>query len=345
MPPIEPHHAPDAVDEAGRILKDSTAPEDRRAAALAIVDNWRASHHYPLNAVTVALQKKVLRIAAESDSPVRRLKRLPSIRGKLDRIERLRLSEYQDIGGCRAVLPSLAHVHELVGQYQVGDHVYELERIDDRIKRPKLDGYRCVHLIFRYQSERENGRKWAGLRVEMQLRTQLQHDWATAIETVDSMTNQGLKAGKGRPEWKRFFLLVSGAMAADEGTTAPAGIPTDLAQVREEIAALDREFGLIQALDSYRKAATQVEGAAVGRYYVLELDPETNIVQELRFRSFDAANDYLASREMAQLFGREGGRIDRVLTSGKNISQLRHYYPNYYHDVERFVGRVKEFLG
>jgi hypothetical protein len=34
-----------------------------------------------------------------------------------------------------------------------------------------------------------------------------------------------------------------------------------------------------------------------------------------------------------------------VLTSGKNISQLRHYYPNYYHDVERFVGRVKEFLG
>jgi hypothetical protein len=112
MPPIEPHHAPDAVDEAGRILKDSTAPEDRRAAALAIVDNWRASHHYPLNAVTVALQKKVLLIAAESDSPVRRLKRLPSIRGKLDRIERLRLSEYQDIGGCRAVLPSLAHVHE-----------------------------------------------------------------------------------------------------------------------------------------------------------------------------------------------------------------------------------------
>lgn len=345
MPPIEPNHTADEVDEAGWILKDPGSHPDKQAEALAVVDNWRAAHDYPLNAVTVALRNKVLRLAEEAASPVRRLKRLPSIRGKLQRIERLRLSEYQDIGGCRAVLPELSNVYELVRQYESGEHVYVLERIDDRIRRPKPDGYRCVHLIFRYASEQENARKWSGLRVEMQLRTQLQHDWATAIETVDSVTNQGLKSGGGRPEWKRFFLLVSGSMAAAEGSPMPAGITADLREVRREIADLDSRYGLIRSLDSYRKAVTHVFGSTTGQHFVLELDPERNEVREHRFGSFDQANEYFARRERDQLFGHDEIRIDRVLTSGESIAQLRRYYPNYYHDVERFVGRVKEYLG
>ena len=42
-------------------------------------------------------------------------------------------------------------------------------------------GYRGVHLIYRYNSDRKT--EYNTLLIEMQLRSQLQHAWATAVET------------------------------------------------------------------------------------------------------------------------------------------------------------------
>ena len=44
-----------------------------------------------------------------------------------------------------------------------------------------------------------------GLWIEIQLRTSLQHAWATVVETVDAFTNENLKFGAGSDDWKRFF--------------------------------------------------------------------------------------------------------------------------------------------
>jgi ppGpp synthetase/RelA/SpoT-type nucleotidyltranferase len=38
---------------------------------------------------------------------------------------------------------------------------------------------------------------WNRLWIEIQLRTSLQHAWATAVETVDAFTNENLKFGAG----------------------------------------------------------------------------------------------------------------------------------------------------
>ena len=46
------------------------------------------------------------RRAGKSGFAPQRLKRLPSIVSKLQRLPRLRLSEIQDIGGCRVVVPT-----------------------------------------------------------------------------------------------------------------------------------------------------------------------------------------------------------------------------------------------
>jgi hypothetical protein len=41
---------------------------------------------------------------------------------------------------------------------------------------------------------------------EIQLRSRLQHAWATTVETVDTFTRQAIKTGGGKAEWRRFFF-------------------------------------------------------------------------------------------------------------------------------------------
>ncbi|MBU6438396.1 MAG: hypothetical protein KGQ77_12790, partial [Betaproteobacteria bacterium] len=57
-------------------------------------------------------------------------------------------------------------------------------------------------------------------KIEVQLRTRLQHAWATAVEIVDAFTGQALKSGlklnSGDPKWRRFFALMSSVIAIRE---------------------------------------------------------------------------------------------------------------------------------
>ncbi len=45
--------------------------------------------------------------------------------------------------------------------------------------------------------------------IEVQLRTRLQHNWATAVETVGIFTGEALKSSQGNEDWQDFFRLVS----------------------------------------------------------------------------------------------------------------------------------------
>ncbi|WP_338119313.1 RelA/SpoT domain-containing protein [Streptomyces parvus] len=59
---------------------------------------------------------------------------------------------------------------------------------------PRDSGYRGVHLVYEYGASKE---EYLGLRIESQVRTQLQHAWATAVETMDLFSDSELKYGKG----------------------------------------------------------------------------------------------------------------------------------------------------
>ena len=83
------------------------------------------------------------------------------------------------------------------------------------IKEPNpKTGYRGIHLIYRYKSERS--KDYNGLRTEIQIRTKLQHLWATSVETVGLFTGEGLKFSQGSDEWLEFFRLVSELFAIEE---------------------------------------------------------------------------------------------------------------------------------
>lgn len=60
------------------------------------------------------------------------------------------------------------------------DHQYV--GMDDYISTPKESGYRSLHL--KYKNKNKYRPDYDGLQIEIQLRTKLQHIWATAVETM-----------------------------------------------------------------------------------------------------------------------------------------------------------------
>ena len=121
----------------------------------------------------------------------------------------------QDIAGCRTVL-TVEHLEKLVNIEASRDEArvnrgikHKLIDEKDYIKTPKFSGYRGVHLIFKYKSDKVHD--WDDMKIEIQFRTLIQHAWATAVETVGIYIGQALKKIK---YWRSglattFFALAS----------------------------------------------------------------------------------------------------------------------------------------
>jgi putative GTP pyrophosphokinase len=88
----------------------------------------------------------------------------------------------QDIGGLRIVLRELDYVYKMRDSILDSKFLHKLIRQDDYIKNPKKSGYRSLHLVYKYKNKYRTD--YDGLQVEIQLRTELQHIWATAVETM-----------------------------------------------------------------------------------------------------------------------------------------------------------------
>ena len=188
--------------------------------ALKILDNWRAIHSYPLQVFYVRLRTVSKKLDSTSLT-AQRLKRVSSVIAKLQRRyygknPSMELTQMQDIAGCRAILSNVTLAKRLAEEEYIkkkGDLKHKLVGTKDYITNPKPDGYRGIHLIYSYKSDKKNKKKYDGLLVEIQIRSKLQHIWATAVETVDFFTRQAIKSNEGQPEWIEFFRLVSSAFA------------------------------------------------------------------------------------------------------------------------------------
>ena len=106
------------IDKAGEQLTSAGISPDLQGSSLDILSNWRSAHNFPLHIFAVRLRHVVNQIDANA-LVVRRLKRIPSILKKLkrDQTKTMKMSQMQDIGGCRAVLADIAKVNQLSDEY------------------------------------------------------------------------------------------------------------------------------------------------------------------------------------------------------------------------------------
>lgn len=323
--------------------------------AMEIVNDWRGAHNWPLYAIRKTLENRARRISP-SAIVAQRIKRLPSIRAKLQREQsgHLKLSQVQDIGGCRAVMPSVAEALALAEVYKAGGIQSEFLRANDYIAEPKPDGYRSLHLIYKYRSNSERYEAFDNLRIEIQIRSHLQHLWATALETVETFAQMQIRRTSGsmllRPKeylvlWWRFFALVGSAFAAIEGQPIVPETPSDHAELVRELRSIDAELRVKDLLLSWSIAVSlHVPKRAPDAYwFLMRLVPEMSSVRIDEFKKDESlrAFDQYVSAEKPD---RDAPSTQVVLVSVDSINTLQEAYPNYFADTKAFVQQFEAVI-
>lgn len=109
------------------------------------------------------------------------------------------------------------------------------EKIYDYIDNPKISGYRGIHMVYKFISKSPKFSQYNEMLIEIQLRTRLQHNWATAVETVGIFTGEALKSSQGNEDWQRFFQLVSTWFAIKEEQKIIPNTPNNLEELKKEL--------------------------------------------------------------------------------------------------------------
>lgn len=164
------------IDKLGERLK-AGSPSDEDVTMLS---TYRSSFFDAAKAVA----DKVREISG-LEVTARSLKTTLSIVAKLKRDGVKQLSAMQDIGGCRVTVSNLAVQNELVEKLMLA---FPDAKLYDRVAKPS-NGYRAKHLVVKVQNKR----------VEIQIRTVWQNQWALLSERIADICGQEIKYGLGEP--------------------------------------------------------------------------------------------------------------------------------------------------
>lgn len=320
------------VSRAGKVLIDPNATYEERTRALDIMSSWRAAHAYPMRALLMMLRQKAALIDPNA-VVVQRHKRSPSIISKLSRFPQMELSRMQDIGGCRAIVSTVRDVERLNELIQSSRTRNTLHREYDYITQPKDTGYRGIHLTYKYGGEKDEYRDYF---VELQLRSKIQHAWATSVEIVDTFTDQALKSSRGTADWLRFFRVAGAEFAKLE--RRPVGADVEGVDTRKEMRDLARRLSVVARLNAFAVSANHIiqRGESKTDYFLLELTDDGSKIQITQYKTSEfaqATDAYLQKEKQANA----NTTHDVVLVAASSMHALHNAYPNYFADSREFL--------
>jgi putative GTP pyrophosphokinase len=161
------------IDRLGDRLRKRDISDD----GLRLLDTYRRSFTEAYEHVVTLIRDRL-----ELEPTGRPAKSTTSIVEKLRR-ESIRLSQIQDIAGCRLIVNDIAAQDAVVTQLK---GIIDKSVTVDRREHPS-HGYRAVHVIV------DSGRKL----IEIQVRTSLQHLWAEVSEKLSDVVDSRIKYGEG----------------------------------------------------------------------------------------------------------------------------------------------------
>jgi len=334
-----------SIHKAGSTLRNHEASDESTNQALNVLSHWRALHSYPINTFQAYLRDKVKKAGYASPIIAQRLKRLPSIVKKLERFPNMGLETMQDIGGIRVILDSVEEVYQLHETLMKARFPHKaLLPPNDYIKEPKPDGYRSLHQVYKYANGRHP--ELNVLHLELQIRTKLQHSWATAVETLGIVEKSSFKTGEGSDEFKRFFKLSSALFSIDENQPV-------LAEYRErsrqslaaELKELESQLQITAKLKGLALTAKQIETNSdkYSGYHLVSLDVKKGKVSLMNF-----SNSQLEYAELLytayEAKTRDNPDVSIVLVSAGNVNEIRKAYPNYFLDTNSFITNLLRLM-
>ncbi len=186
------------VDRLGERLKKSDITDDD----LRLLDQYRHSFAEAYEIVVARLRSDL-----NLEPTGRRVKSTASISDKLVR-ESIRLTQIQDIAGCRLIVPNVIDQNVLLESLKkvfsdtetFGDTI-----MVDRRTTPS-NGYRAMHVVV----------SCLGRKTEIQLRTALQQFWAELSEKFADKYSPEIKYGGGDQKIQNILLKMSSMIAKVE---------------------------------------------------------------------------------------------------------------------------------
>jgi hypothetical protein len=294
-----------------------------------IAQAWRDAHAYVLNTFQTTLRRW---IRGREVVLVQRLKRLSTIRDKLETARATDLLTMHDLAGCRLIFRDADSLSAFRSEFHSGTrsaHEYTSHGKYDYITDPKVTGYRAVHDVFRYKVEGAPGNAWNGLRVEIQYRTAAQHAWATAVEISDLIDNQRVKFDRGtNVSRERLFVLASEYIARrQEGLLGPAPTVTDEDLVLE-MHEHESELGVFARLRAISAKDVTIPNS---RNLVLCFS------DTLRIDAFRTARFAMEHRNALEIS--EPG-LDVVYVRSDRPAEVAGAFRNYFRNAKEFIGML-----
>lgn len=334
-----PEYSKRQINNAGKTITDPNASTEERDEALKILNNWRAAHAFPLQAICDDLRKH-----NQNANVVQRLKRLESIVDKIERLQDMQLYRMQDLGGCRVIVDTIPEVYKAIKQYQNSNTTHILKDVKDYIQYPKKSGYRCCHMVYQYHSDK-NETYNKSILIEIQFRTKLQHIWATAVEMMALVTRSNLKASQGNEDILRFFTLVSSLFAIEEHTPVCPNTSNDENELLKEINDLNQKHHIIDTLNALSKTIkvnipnNDIKNKKI-EYYVLALNYKERYVNVY---GYSKGNIEQATFVYNKLESNATNDENIVLVSADSIDLLKLAYPNYFADIHTFINILNKY--
>jgi len=323
------------IKEAGRAVTKSDFSKISEPDAYKIINNWRAAHSYPMQVFYMNCRRKAAKINAIA---VERLKRMESIIDKLEREENMSLLRMQDLGGCRIITNKITDIYATIKDFKNSDIKHKLIKENNYIEKPKESGYRSIHMIYSYYSNKKSD--YNGMFIEVQIRTALQHLWATAVEVLSLYTKHNLKASQGDARMLRFMELISALFSIEEHTQISSHVPPTVKGIIDELKNLE-DTNVLELIGAIQMALdNQFSGNEAG-YYIFDMDFDKKKIQ-INFFGNDITK---ATAEYEKIESESKGKQrNAVLVSGSSIKTLRKAYPNYFADVTKFRKKVNLLL-
>lgn len=223
------------IDRLGDRLREGSAGE----ADLRLLDDYRRSFGEAYETVVRTIRERL-----QLELTGRPAKSTSSIMEKLGR-ETIRLSQIQDIAGCRIVLANVTEQERVVASLRA---LFSEASIVDRRANPS-HGYRAVHIIARI----------SGKLIELQVRSPLQHLWAELSEKFSDIIDPSVKYGGGEDHIRQMLTERSGLMTDIEETEIMmAGLPKQHLNEQQAMALQELQTRIVQVKENLINNLNQV---------------------------------------------------------------------------------------
>ena len=187
----------------------------------------------------------------------------------------------------------------------------------------------------------------------MQLRTRIQHYWATAVEIIDLFTGQALKSNQGEIKWESFFMCISEQFSLMEGIhgferMSPAQQYAEyrgklaLSPSAQESCRTTKQFAeklhvitKLKAFSSSIKVLDEkISNLKVDGYALIQIDIKKLTISTRIFNASDSAESEFIEAEKSAA---KDEHIVVALVSTTALGGIKEAYPNYFADSSQFM--------